>query len=305
MAELGEGFDVDLLVRFMVDDELLHGIEAHYYLMVDMSYFEMEGINHHRLAALYSTSDAYYQGHIRGILGGSYDPATQIFTLPTNHTGPIFIGYIENLIRLDMNLNSPIITDLAGNAPTQVMDVLPIIQDGRTLIPIRFIGDALGANIDWTNATDDRPLTVHLTLDGQSLSFGIGEITPQLAALGMNVPAQIVGDRTMVPLRFVSEFFGAVVNWDGETRSIEIISMGGTNPDSGQNPLTSSLQGEHMAIFREEDEELAFEIREDEDGELKISVNSYRRLRELGFTDGEIIQLLLAIKERQNGGLGV
>ena len=82
---------------------------------------------------------------------------------------------------------------------------------------------ALGAEVDWTNATADRPLTVHLTANGRTLDFAIGEITPELAVLGMDVPAQLMNDRTMVPLRFISEFFGAVVTWDDATRIVEII----------------------------------------------------------------------------------
>ena len=39
----------------------------------------------------------------------------------------------------------------------------------------------------------------------------------------MDVPARIVNSRTMVPVRFISEFFGARVSWDGATRSVEII----------------------------------------------------------------------------------
>ncbi|MCL1877594.1 MAG: copper amine oxidase N-terminal domain-containing protein [Defluviitaleaceae bacterium] len=38
----------------------------------------------------------------------------------------------------------------------------------------------------------------------------------------MGVP-KIVNDRTFVPLRFISEFFGATVNWDERARSVEII----------------------------------------------------------------------------------
>ena len=147
------------------------------------------------------------------------------------------IAYVRNLIRLDLNLNSPTITDLAGNAPTTTMDVLPFIQDSRTLIPIRFIAEALGAEVDWTRATDYNPSLAHITLNGQTLSFPTsGIITPELAALGMDVPAQIMGNRTMMPLRFVSEFFGAVVNWDSETRNIEIIYL----PTSAINPATSN-----------------------------------------------------------------
>jgi hypothetical protein len=64
---------------------------------------------------------------------------------------------------------------------------------------------------------------VHLTIDNETLSFGIGEISAELYALGMDVPAVISNGRTMVPLRFISEFFGALVSWDSPTRSIEII----------------------------------------------------------------------------------
>jgi hypothetical protein len=39
----------------------------------------------------------------------------------------------------------------------------------------------------------------------------------------MDVPAQLSNSRTMVPLRFISEFFGALVTWDDETRTVEII----------------------------------------------------------------------------------
>ena len=222
---------------FPMPNAVITDLENHYYLIVDMSNFYLGNLNHHRIVALNTTSAAYRQdGYIGSVLGGNivFNPA--VFTLQTNQTGEFTIAYVRNLIRLDLNLNSPTITDLAGNAPIQTMDVLPTTQNGRTLIPIRFISNALGADIGWSNATDDRPLTVDLTLDGQTLSFGIGEITPELAALGMDVPAQLMGNRTMVPLRFISEFFGAVVNWDSETRGIEIISMGAAKEDEEETP---------------------------------------------------------------------
>ena len=267
------------------DDEIITGFENHYYLTADMSNFYIGNLNHHRITALNTTSTAYRQyGYSGGIIGGSVEivadadtsaeteTQTAIFTLQTNQTGEFMIAYARDLIRLDMNLNSPTITDLAGNAPQQTMDVLPFIQDGRTLIPIRFIGDALGADIDWTNATDDRPLTVYLTLNGQTLSFGIGEITPQLAELGMDVPAQLMGNRTMVPLRFVSEFFGAVVNWDSETRSIEIIHLPTTainsatsnSANANHNPNTGMGDNTALAFVREDEDENVDESETDE-----------------------------------------
>jgi hypothetical protein len=180
------------------------------------------------------------------------------FTVNANTTGGFVIAHVATLNRLALSLNAYTIVDLAGNAPTQTMDVLPFIQDNRTLIPVRFIAEALGAEVDWTRATDYAPSLAHITLNGQTLSFPTsGIITPELAALGMDVPPQVVGNRTMMPFRFVSEFFGAIVNWDDDLRSIEIIRVGAA---SGTTPLTeasttSNGTSEVIAVAREDEEE--------------------------------------------------
>jgi len=239
-----------------------------------MSNFYLGNLNHHRITALNTTSNEYRQyGYIGSIVGGKvvFDSVVDLeaetpaeiatFALQSNHTGGLMIAYVRNLIRLDLNLTSPIITDLAGNAPTTTMDVLPVIQDNRTLIPIRFIAEALGAEVDWTRATDYSPSLAHITLNGQTLSFPTsGVITPELAALGMDVPAQIMGNRTMMPLRFVAEFFGAVVNWDAETRGIEVIYL----PTSAVNPATSANPNHNPNTGMGDNAALAF-VREDED----------------------------------------
>lgn len=93
------------------------------------------------------------------------------------------------------------------------MDVAPLVVDGRTLVPVRFVAYALGARVYWNARTRE----VTLVHDGNVLVFAIGEIAP-----GMDVPAEIIGGRTMVPIRFISEFFGAEVDWDAITRTIEV-----------------------------------------------------------------------------------
>jgi hypothetical protein len=150
------------------------------------------------------------------LVGGSYDTATGEFTFETTVAGDFTIVYAEDMNRLVVNLGSTIITDLAGNAETVTMDVPPVIVEGRTLIPVRFIAEMLGGEVGWNDATRE----VTLTIDGRTLTFAIGEAAP-----GMDVPAQIIDGRTMVPLRFISEFFDAVVNWDDAARSIEIIRL--------------------------------------------------------------------------------
>jgi len=186
---------------------------AYYTIFADLSGHVPGGINHYRIVAL----------HDGGIIGGSISGRGMIFSVNTTATGEFAINYVASLRRLVLSLDSFTITDLAGNAPTTTMDIRPVVQGNRTLVPIRFIAETLGATVDWTSATAIRPLIAHITLDGQTLNIPIGEITPELAALGMDVPAQIMNNRTMVPLRFVAEFFGAVVTWDGDTGGIEVI----------------------------------------------------------------------------------
>jgi len=255
--EAGNLLTVDVTIT--VGDEAIERTPVPFAVAVSLEDFDLEGLNTYRLVAVAEDGT---------ILGGKYDTETGQFVFETRTTGEFTIVYADNLIRLSLNLNSFLIIDLADNAPVQTMDVLPTIQNGRTLIPVRFVAEALGAEVDWTRgthgraaeggdqpATDDRPTLVHITraawassspqgerpaMNGETLTFGIGEITPALAALGMDVPAQVIDGRTMVPLRFISEFFGAIVVWDSEARGIEIImrptSSGNSDADTSLLP---------------------------------------------------------------------
>jgi len=75
----------------------------------------------------------------------------------------------------------------------------------------------------------------------------------------MDVPAQVMGNRTMIPLRFVNEFFGAVVNWDDESQSIEVVLLAQStaettaNGNASHNPNTGRV--DIMALAREDEYE--------------------------------------------------
>lgn len=99
-------------------------------------------------------------------------------------------------------------------------DVPPVIENGRTLVPMRAIFEALGAEIYW----DQETKTVSAGRGEVALAIQIGNPYANInnEAHELDVPAQIVNDRTMVPLRFVSQALGAQVGWDQATYTATI-----------------------------------------------------------------------------------
>ena len=99
-------------------------------------------------------------------------------------------------------------------------DVSPMILNDRTMVPMRKIFEALGADIDWNEVTS----TVTGTKDDKKVKIKIGaeKATINGAIVTLDQPAVIQNDRTLVPVRVISEGLGAVVQWDEETKSVLI-----------------------------------------------------------------------------------
>lgn len=108
------------------------------------------------------------------------------------------------------------------NSNTLATDQEPVIVDSRTLVPMRAIFEALGCEVKW----DADSKTVHAQKDLQYLSLAIGEDTLYTSkdTITLDVPAQIINGRTMVPLRAVSEALQATVSWDAATETVTIQS---------------------------------------------------------------------------------
>lgn len=102
----------------------------------------------------------------------------------------------------------------------KVMDVAPYIKNDRTYVPMRYLGEALGAEVVW----DDAARTVTLTKGETTVVFTIGSTTYTVngEAKTADVAPEITNDRTMLPARFVAEAFGAVVGWDASTQTVLI-----------------------------------------------------------------------------------
>ena len=102
------------------------------------------------------------------------------------------------------------------------LDQAPVIVNGRTLVPIRFISEAFGASVDWNNST--REATIKLLNNTIVLKVDSTTATVNGYTVYLDAPATIIKQtgRTVVPIRFVSDSLGADVTWNATNKSVTI-----------------------------------------------------------------------------------
>lgn len=103
---------------------------------------------------------------------------------------------------------------MSVNDEPKAIDAPPFIRNGRTLVPIRAITEPLGAKVDW----DEKERKVTIRLGGTTVEMWIGNPKARVNGKPYNmpdgVPPVIERGRTFVPVRFVAEALGALVNWN-------------------------------------------------------------------------------------------
>lgn len=156
-----------------------------------------------------SFAEAYIQNGIRPAFFFNYE----IMNIGSGHgkeTDP-YIVTSDNQVKVTIN-------DLNVD-----FDQVPRIIDGRTLVPVRAIFEAIGATVLWDDTTKtvsaSKGVTkISLTIDNDTMKKGLQDVE-------LDVPAQIINGRTFVPARAIAEAFDCEVTWDSDTKTVKINTM--------------------------------------------------------------------------------
>ena len=139
---------------------------------------------------------------------------------------------------LTMQIGNPVMTVNGAEAEIDPgRGTVPVVQNDRTLVPIRAIIEAMGGTVNW----DEETQTALLEYNGDVITLNIGNTAAYLNETmnTLDVAPTTINDRTMLPIRFIAESFKFKVDWAQETQTITI-----TKPAaSTTTPITEPTNG--------------------------------------------------------------
>lgn len=135
------------------------------------------------------------------------------------------VAQLEKLVEQGQGKKEPITLQI-GSTTAYVgqkaveLDAPPYLEGNTTMLPFAFIGQALGAQVDW----DGSSRKVTFASGEVRIELQIGSRTAKVngQSISLEVPPVINNNRTFVPLRFVSQNLGAKVDWIAESKTIKI-----------------------------------------------------------------------------------
>ncbi len=132
---------------------------------------------------------------------------------------PITRTAAENVTTVKIYIGKP---TAYVNGVEKSLDQPPVIMNNRTMVPIRFVTEAMGAKVDWNGK--ERKVTI--TLGSNVAILKIGDVKAQANGYDVYLDAAptiiVKTSRTVVPVRFVAETLGMDVKWNGTERSVTI-----------------------------------------------------------------------------------
>lgn len=182
--------------------------------------------------------------------------------LPTRAAAPAGVIEVRYHDETTMRYSTPILSDKVNvvlNGKTMELDVPAVArtmdgEDGRTLVPVRPIAEALGASVLWMG--ENRQVVISSGEDTIVLTLGSATavVNGKKEELPGAVPAVVArygeAERTLVPLRFVSEQLHAQVDWDGESFTALVTAGTGGEEEPVPPPVETPTRRPKGSLLR-------------------------------------------------------
>lgn len=127
------------------------------------------------------------------------------------------VSYLPSVLQVQLRVDDPQV-EVNNIKWPYLLDMPPIIRDQRTFVPLRFLGEIIGAEVFW----DARDRRVTYKYRNTLVELWIGKKQIKINGLDreIDVAPFIENGRTLVPLRFITEPMGAKIQWDAQNRII-------------------------------------------------------------------------------------
>lgn len=143
----------------------------------------------------------------------TYATSSNLVELDLNYDGKTY-KYSSEEIKINLDTKKIVIED----------GMQPIIIENRTLVPLRSVLEKMGASVFW----DSAERKVSITKDSDTVIFEINSnfITKNSSEkIEIDVPAKIINNFTMIPIRAIAQAFNCTVEWEASTKTINIYTQ--------------------------------------------------------------------------------
>lgn len=130
------------------------------------------------------------------------------------------VQFISSNLKIELEIGSSVVL-VNGKTWPFLLEAPPVIRQNRTFVPLRFISEVIGAQVEWT--PQDQRIDIIKGSNHIVLWIGKQQAKVNNTTLELESAPFLVNNRTMVPLRFITEPLGAQLQWDPKKQTIQLL----------------------------------------------------------------------------------
>ena len=179
-------------------------------------------------------------------------------------------------------------TIISINGTESELDTAPIIQNDRTLLPLRAVVEGLGGSVTWEEETQTAIFAkgekvIFMTIGSKTAFVNTTEYT-------LDTEPVIIDGRTMLPIRFVAENLGFQVEWDENTRTITVneefedieLEAENNNSETKEKEMIIKINGQKIPVTWEDNESVTELKNQAEQSPVTVQMSMYGGFEQVG-----------------------